>query len=171
MAKLDWLNENNYLEEEIGREYRWCAWLLWSIALVILLIPVRGSALNLYYIQTADNSPAIIGHVIRLQPSSHRGIHGGKGGHYEAKIDIEYRGKAYYVTNVGFNFTQSMYEEACKTGLVPVYLNRERPEKSVLSKGIPFAQYACLALFTVVAIGLIIVGMRLMHRSRAANKN
>ena len=171
MAKLDWLNENNYLEEEIGREYRWCAWLLWGIALVILLIPVRGSALNLYYIQTADNSPAIIGHVIRLQPSSHRGIHGGKGGHYEAKIDIEYRGKAYYVTNVGFNFTQSMYEEACKTGLVPVYLNRERPEKSVLSKGVPFVQYFSLALFSAVAMGLIIAGTWLMRRIRLSNRN
>ncbi len=167
MAKLNWLDNNNYLEREIGRQYVWAAWLLWGIALLILLVPVRGSALNQYYINAAEDTPSITGHVVYLNPSFRgKGIRGGKGGRYDAKVDIEYQGETYYVTTVGFNFTHDMYEEATETGRVPVYLNPEHPEKSVLSKGVPFLQYFATGMFALLALFLIGAGCYFMRRSK-----
>ncbi len=162
MAKLDWLENNQYAEREANRQKGWFAWFLWAIALVILLIPVRGSALNLYYIHAAEDTPSITGRVIYLNPSPHRGISGGKGGHYDAKVDIEFLGEAYYVTNTGFNFTHGMYERACDSGTVPVYLNRDNPSKSVLSKGVPFMQYFCTGIFALLGLFLIGAGAYFM---------
>lgn len=165
MAKLDWLEKNDYLENEIRREYAWAAWLLWGIALLLLLIPVRGSALHQYYIITAEDTPSLTGHVVRLEPAGRRrGIRGGKGGNYTAEVEIEYRGESYRVTNVGFNFTHAMYEKALDTGRVPVYLNRAYPEESVLSKGVPFLQFFATGLFAVISLVLIVGGILLMRR-------
>lgn len=165
MAKLDWLEKNDYLEQEIGKEYAWAAWLLWGIALLLLLIPVRGSALHQYYVITAEDTPSLTGHIIRLEPShGGRGIRGGKGGHYKAEVEIEYRGESYRVTNVGFNFTHAMYEKARATGRVPVYLNRACPEESVLSKGVPFLQYFATGLFAAISLALIVGGILLIRR-------
>lgn len=165
MPKLDWLDNNDYLERETGRQYGWLAWFLWGIALVILLIPVRATAINQYYINSAEDTPSIVGHVIHLQPAhARRGISGGKGGHYDVKIDIEYKGESYYVTNTGFNFTHAMYKRALADGTVPVYLNPEHPEKSVLSKGVPFLQYFCTGLFAAAALALFVIGALLMRK-------
>lgn len=165
MAKLNWLENNHYLEQETGRQYGWAAWMLWGIALIILLVPVRGSVMAQYYINTAEDSPSIIGHVVQLTPSHRgKGLRGGKGGRYDARVEIEYKGETYNVTSVGFNFTHAMYEEAIESGKVPVYLNPERPEKSVLSKGVPFLQYFATGIFTALALFLIGAGCYFMNR-------
>ena len=165
MAKLDWLNNNSYAEQIRAREKGWCAWLCWGIALVLLLIPVRGSATTLYYINAAEESPSITGQVLILEPTGRRkNISGGKGGRYHAKVDIEYKGQNYYVTTVGFNFTKAMYRQALETGRVPVYLNPEKPEKSVLSKGVPFLQYFACGLFAGIALLLIAIGCYLKKK-------
>lgn len=167
MAKLDWLENNDYGERQTRKEYRLFALFLWSIALVILLVPVRGSALNLYYINAAEETPSITGHVVQLEPAmSRRGLTGAKGGRYHAKVDIEYNGRPYYVTNEGFNFTRGMYERAIDSGEVPVYLNPQHPEKSVLSKGVPFMQYFLPGVFAALALFLIGTGVYFMKKSR-----
>ena len=164
MAKLDWLENNNYLKQEIRRQYTWAAWFVWGIALILLLIPVRGSASNIYYISTAEDTPSITGHVLHLEPEIGRKMRGGKGRSYSAKVDIEYNDRAYYVTNAGFNFTDAMYRQAIATGRVPVYLHPTHPEKSVLSKGGPFLQYFALSLFSALALFLIATGFYLLKR-------
>ncbi len=164
MAKLDWLENNNYLKQEIRRQYTWAAWFVWGIALILLLIPVRGSACNIYYISTAEDTPSLTGHVLHLEPGVRQKIRGGKGRHYEAKVDIEYNGRAYYVTNAGFNFTDAMYRQAIASGRVPVYLHPTHPEKSVLSKGVPFLQYFALTLFSALALFLIATGFYLIKK-------
>lgn len=101
MAKLDWLENNDYGERQTRKEYLLAALFLWGLALVILLVPVRSSAQNIYYINAAEDTPSITGHVVQLEPTMQRrkGLTGVKGGSYRAKIDIEYNGTPYYVTN------------------------------------------------------------------------
>lgn len=168
MAKLDWLENNDYGERQLKKEYLGVALLLWGIALIILLIPVRGSALNIYYINAAEDTPSITGQVLMLEPRlSRKGFTGGKGGRYDVKVDIEYNERPYYVTNEGFNFTRSMYERAIDSGKVPVYLNPQHPEKSVLSKGVPAMQYFCTGAFAALALFLLGAGWHYLRRSRS----
>ncbi len=170
MAKLDWLENNDYGERQTRKEYLLAALFLWGLALVILLVPVRSSAQNIYYINAAEDTPTITGHVVQLEPTMQRrkGLTGVKGGSYRAKIDIEYNGTPYYVTNVGFNFTRAMYEQALDSGEVPVYLNPQRPEKSVLSKGVPFMQYFLPGVFAALGIFLLGAGVYYLKRSRSS---
>ena len=48
MSKLDWLNNNNYQEAHIKNELSWAAWTCWILALIILLISVRSSAVRIH---------------------------------------------------------------------------------------------------------------------------
>ena len=82
------------------------------------------------------------------------------------QIYFTYRGKEYTVTEAGFYFTDVMYEQAMESGTVPVYLNPEAPEKSVLSKGIPPRNYILLSLFALIALTLICTGSYCLKRSR-----
>ena len=70
------------------------------------------------------------------------------------------------MTEAGFRFTDGMYEQAMESGTVPVYLNPDEPEKSVLSKGIPPRNYILPSLFALIALALICAGVYCLKRSR-----
>lgn len=161
MSNLSWLENNNYSENKRKREFSIAAWFCWILALLLLLIPVRSSFLRIYHINAAQDTPTLIGHVLRLErkPSRQQQL-------YEARVEITYRGEAYTVTDAGFRFTDGMYEQALERGSVPVYLNPDTPEKSVLSKGIPPRNYLLPSLFALIALALICTGVYCLKRSR-----
>lgn len=161
MSNLSWLKNNDYLEKKQKREFSIAAWVCWGIALILLLIPVRSSFLRIYHINATQDTPTLSGHVLRLErkPSRQQQL-------YEARVEITYRGKEYTVTEAGFYFTDVMYEQAMESGTVPVYLNPEAPEKSVLSKGIPPRNYILPSLFALIALTLICTGSYCLKRSR-----
>lgn len=161
MSNLSWLENNNYLEKRKKREFSVAAWVCWGIALILLLIPVRSSFLRIYHINAAQDTPTLIGHVLRLErkPSRQQQL-------YEARVEITYRGEVYTVTEAGFRFSDGMYEQAMESGTVPVYLNPDEPEKSVLSKGIPPRNYILPSLFALIALALICSGVYCLKRSR-----
>lgn len=162
MPKLDWLDNNKYLGNQIKKEYSYAAWACWVLALIILLIPVRGSAVRIHRICAAQDAPTLTGEVLRLE----RDTTSKQQRAYDARVSICYRGNDYTVTEEGFFFTESMYEQAKETGTVEVYLNPDAPEKSVLSKGIPLREWIGPTLFALFALILIITGIRLMIRSK-----
>ncbi len=161
MSNLSWLENNNYLEKKQKQEFSIAAWVCWGIALILLLIPVRSSFLRIYHINAAQDTPTLIGHVLQLErkPSRQQQL-------YEARVEITYQGEVYTVTEAGFRFTDDMYERAMKSGTVPVYLNPDAPEKSVLSKGITPRNYILPALFSLIALALICSGAYCLKRSR-----
>ena len=161
MSKLNWLDNNQYLESARKREFRMAAWVCWILALLLLLIPVRSSFLRIYHINAAQDTPRLIGHVLRLErkPSRQQRL-------YEARVEITYRGEVYTVTEAGFRFTDGMYEQAMESGTVPVYLNPADPGKSVLSKGIPPRNYIQPSLFALIALALTCTGVYCLNRSR-----
>ena len=161
MSKLNWLDNNQYLESARKREFRMAAWVCWILALLLLLIPVRSSFLRIYHINAAQDTPRLIGHVLRLErkPSRQQQL-------YEARVEITYRGEVHTVTEAGFRFTDGMYEQAMESGTVPVYLNPAAPEKSVLSKGIPPRNYIQPSLFALIALALTCTGVYCLNRSR-----
>ena len=57
------------------------------------------------------------------------------------------------------------FKQAMESGIVPVYLNPEAPEKSVLSKGIPPRNYILPSLFALIALTLICTGSYCLKRS------
>lgn len=162
MSNLSWLENNDYLEKKQKREFSIAAWVCWGIALILLLIPVRSSFLRIYHINAAQDSPTLTGEVLRLE----RDTTSKQQRAYDARVSICYRGNDYTVTEEGFFFTESMYEQAKETGTVEVYLNPDAPEKSVLSKGIPLREWIGPTLFALFALILIITGIRLMIRSK-----
>ena len=161
MSKLNWLDNNQYLESARKREFRMAAWVCWILSLLLLLIPVRSSFLRIYHINAAQDTPRLIGHVLRLErkPSRQQRL-------YEARVEITYRGEVYTVTEAGFRFTDGMYEQAMESGSIPVYLNPADPEKSVLSKGIPPRNYFLPSLFALIALALTCTGVYCLNRSR-----
>ena len=160
MSKLNWLDNNQYLENARKREFRMAAWVCWILALILLLIPVRSNFCRISDINATQDTPTLSGHVLRLErkPSRQQQL-------YEARVEITYRGKEYTVTEAGFYFTDVMYEQAMESGTVPVYLNPEAPEKSVLSKGIPPRNYILPSLFALIALTLICTGSYFLKRS------
>lgn len=161
MSKLNWLDNNQYLENARKREFRMAAWVCWILALILLLIPVRSNFCRISDINATQDTPTLSGHVLRLErkPSRQQQL-------YEARVEITYRGKEYTVTEAGFYFTDVMYEQAMESGTVPVYLNPEAPEKSVLSKGIPPRNYILPSLFALIALALTCTGVYCLNRSR-----
>ncbi len=162
MSKLDWLNNNNYQEAHIKNELSWAAWTCWILALIILLIPVRSSAVRIHNICLAQDSPTLSGEVLRLE----RETVGTQPRAYDTQVSIYYQGSDYTITEEGFFFTESMYDNAMETGMVEVYLNPDAPEKSVLSKGIPLREWIAPSLFALISLILIIAGFRFMMRSK-----
>ena len=161
MSKLNWLDNNQYLENARKREFRMAAWVCWILALLLLLIPVRSNFCRISDINATQDTPTLRGHVLRLErkPSRQQQL-------YKARVEITYRGKEYTVTEAGFYFTDVMYEQAMDSGTVPVYLNPEAPEKSVLSKGIPPRNYILPSLFALIALTLLCTGSYCLKRSR-----
>ncbi len=161
MSKLSWLENNHYLENRQKREFSIAAWVCWGAALILLLIPVRSSFLRICNINAAQDTSALSGHVLRLEriPLSQQPL-------YEARVEITYRGEDYTVTEAGFRFTDDMYERAVESGTVPVYLNPQAPEKSVLSKGIPPREWILPGLFSLISLILISAGIHFIIKSR-----
>lgn len=162
MAKTNWLDNNNYAENERKREFGMAAWGCWMLALLLLLIPVRSSFLRIHTINAAQDSPTLDGDVVLLKRDlAHR-----QSLAYDTRVEIHYKGHDYTITEEGFCFTPSMYEQALESGKVPVYLNPDAPEKSVLSKGIPPRNYLLPSLFALIALALIGSGVYCLKRSR-----
>lgn len=161
MSKLSWLENNNYLENRQKREFSIAAWVCWGVALILLLIPVRSSFLRICNINAAQDTPTLSGHVLLLErkPSRQQRV-------YDARVEIDYKGQVYTVTEAGFRFTDGMYEQAVESGTVPVYLNPQAPEKSVLSKGIPPREWILPGLFSLVSLVLFGTGIHFMIKSR-----
>lgn len=161
MSNLDWLENNHYLESRQKREFSIAAWVCWGVALILLFIPVRSSLLRICNINAAQDTPALSGHVLLLErkPSRQQRV-------YDARVEIDYKGQVYTVTEAGFRFTDGMYEQAMESGIVPVYLNPKTPEKSVLSKGIPTREWIPPGLFSLFSLVLIIAGIHFMIKSR-----
>lgn len=161
MSKQNWLDNTDYLEQHVRSECRWASWFCWGIALVLLLIPVRQSFTKIYYIHAAQDSPTMTGSVLLLeQDTSSR-----QERRYHAMVELTYQGKSYLITEAGFYFTPSMCEQAQESGSVPVYLNPEHPEKSVLSKGVTLRNYIAPSLFFCGALILIGLGVYTWRRS------
>lgn len=162
MNKHNRLGNNNYAKNERKRQFRMAAWLCWMLALMLLLIPVRSSFLRIHTIHAAQDSPHLDGDVILLKRDlAHR-----QSLAYDTREEIHYKGRDYTITEEGFCFTPSMYEQALESGIVPVYLNPAAPEKSVLSKGVPPRNYILPSLFTLIALALICSGVYCLKRSR-----
>lgn len=162
MSKLHWLDSNDYLEQQGRSEYRRASWLCWGIALVLLLVPVRQSFTRIYYIHAAQDTPTLTGTVLQLERDNSTR----QERKYHTKVEIAYRGCTHLVTEAGFCFTQRMYEQALESGTVPVYLNPEQPEKSVLSKGITLRNYIAPGLFLCGSLLLFGIGAYTWRRSR-----
>ena len=162
MSKQHWLDNNDYLEQQGRSEYRRASWLCWGIALVLLLVPVRQSFTRIYYIHAAQDTPTLTGTILKLE----RDTGTRQERKYHAKVEMTYRGRTYLITEAGFCFTQNMYEQALESGTVPVYLNPEQPEKSVLSKGITLRNYIAPGLFLCGSLLLFGVGVYTWRRSR-----
>lgn len=162
MSKHNRLDYNNYLETERKSEFGMAAWVCWILALLLLLIPVRSSFLRIHTINAAQDSPALNGDVILLKRDpAHR-----QSPVYDTRVEIHYKGHDYTITEEGFCFTPGMYERAMESGAVPVYLNPDAPEKSVLSKGIPAREWILPSLFTLISLCLIGGGVYCRRRSR-----
>lgn len=162
MSNLSWLENNNYLKNRQKREFAIAAWVCWILALLLLLIPVRSSFLRIHTINAAQDSPTLKGDVILLKRDpAHR-----QNPVYDTRVAIHYKGHDYTITEEGFCFTPAMYERTLESGIVPVYLNPDSPEKSVLSKGVPARNYILPSLFALIALALIGSGAYCLKRSR-----
>lgn len=155
MFGVEWLKRVLTTKPRERTRYVTESWLRVVLVLYWSVVTVVNSQ-SVYYALQTHPDVWVVGSVEKFR-SAHL-LRDSVGREKDAVIEVEfvYKGKTYRVNEKGYNFNRSIYVQARDTGWVRVYVVPEKPERSMMSTGVPqryWTYFVIMWLLEVLLIG------------------